>query len=199
MDILTFIASIFGSIAWPITIIILSILFRRSIAKILDSIRLKRFKRGDIEVDFEQDLSQLKEKAIEVQIPAKATRPEHAKRRIAADSIRYKVDNELQVITNINPAAGVALAWSKVESELMSAVMRLKVSPDYPPGNSALQNSQLLLAAKAITQEMYDVLTRLRIIRNKAVHSMHDTSITIAEADDYSVIAEKAIKVLSAL
>jgi hypothetical protein len=199
MDILTFISSILGSIAWPITIILLSFLFRHSISKILNSIRLKRVKRGDLEVDFEQDLSQLKEKADVVTIPATMKKSRSSKKMIAASSDRIKVDNELQLISQLNPAAGIALAWSQVEKELMSAIMRLNISPDYPANNSALQNIQLLKAANLINEEMYDILNRLRMLRNAAVHTMYDPSLTIAEAEDYATIAEKAVRVLSSL
>jgi len=111
MDILTFISSIFSSSAWPLTVILLSFLFRRSISKILDSIRLKRVKKGDLEFDFEHDLSQLKEKAEVVALPTKGTKSKTLKLSIQPIPGLLSIDSELQTITQINPAAGIALSW----------------------------------------------------------------------------------------
>jgi len=63
MDWLTFAASIINSVAWPIVIIIVVLLFRSNILDILPS--LSKLKYKGIEVEFRKELYKLKEKVVE--------------------------------------------------------------------------------------------------------------------------------------
>jgi hypothetical protein len=197
MDTLTFISSILSSIAWPLTIVLLAYLFRNSIARILDSVRLKRIKRGDLQIEFEQKLTELKEK-VDVAVPSKLHYAKPNKKLVAPGDERFLIDNEIQAITNVNPAAGIALAWSHVERELSAAVSRLGISADYAR-NPANKNIQLLKESGYINQEIYGVLNDLRTLRNKAVHAMYDPTLTIAEAEDFSQVSENIVRILSLL
>ena len=199
MDFLTFISSIFSAAIWPATVLVLSFLFRKSISRILDSIRLKRIKKGDFEVDFEQALSQLKEKVDILNLaptPSQTRLTNELAPTIQAES---KIENEVPAISQLNPAAGVALAWNIIERELHSTVLRLDISPIPLTKNSPIENIQLLHSAKYIDEHHIEILNRLRMLRNQAAHSMYEPIITLDEAADYATIAGEMVIFLASL
>ena len=201
MDILAFIASILSSLAWPITVIALAFLFRKSLAKILESIKLKKIKRGDLEFDFDQELTQLKSKveAVPIQSATRPVLPETTKN--LPKQLMLPMDNQLEMISQINPASGIALAWSNVEQGIQDSIVRLAISPDYPGYNSALRNIQLLIENKVIDASFAETLNALRQLRNQAVHELSDSDsgLTIKEAENYILLAKKAVDILSSL
>ena len=195
MDILTFISSILGSFSWPITIVMLAILFRKSLSKILESIRLKKIKRGDLEVDFDQELNQLKGKVETIPSLSETPKQELSK-RLDNDPQQFMLplDNQMELISQINPAAGIALAWSNVEREIQATIMRLALSPDYPGYNSSMRNIQLLRDNNIINSSFAESLEMMRQLRNRAVHELSDSGLSINEAETYNFLAKKAIE-----
>jgi len=81
----------------------------------------------------------------------------------------------------------------------MSAVVRLAISPDFPPHNSAIKNAELLKEQKAIAQPTLELLNRMRNLRNMAVHGGHGTSITTDEAVEFLALARGVVEKLRTL
>jgi len=197
MDILSFISSILSSISWPLAVVFITFLFRASISNLFESVRLKRIKRGAFQIDFEQKLSEVRGKVEIAKLPvAGPSKPQ--KKLVQPGSERFLIENDVLSIANVNPAAGIALAWSQVERELRSTVEKFKIKVAYP-NNSAVNNIQALYEQKLISKQVYEALNDLRTLRNKAVHAMYDTTLTINEAEDFAQIAENVVRVLSGL
>ncbi len=78
--------------------------------------------------------------------------------------------------------------------------MRLAVSPDYPPYNSALQNMRHLRNAGILDKKMYSLLERTRHLRNNAIHGPSGaSSITTNEAVEYVHLARSIVEKLKNL
>jgi len=105
------------------------------------------------------------------------------------------LEEEVEEVAAISPTAAIPLAWSAVESELLAAVQRLAVSPDYPPYNSAVQNLRLLRDYGGLDENTYAVLDRMRQLRNRAVHGrMHPAAVSPHEAAEFGRFAQNVIR-----
>jgi hypothetical protein len=196
MDTLSFISSLIGSLSWPIAIIVLVLVFRKPLSKIIEGVHLKRIKRGDFEIDFDRELSELKNRVKEIQVP------EHNRGNLSLVNeikIPSAADDQIELISQINPSAAIALAWSNVEKELQSTILRIAISPDYPLYNSALKNIQLLKESNCIDANTFNVLNKLRQLRNEAVHSMYDSRMTVADVEEYNQLAKIILEKLKSL
>jgi hypothetical protein len=193
MDDLTFFANIISSLAWPIVVIVAIVIYRVPISQVILS--LKRIKYQDLELDFEKELAQLKSEVEQVAIP-QAEEPNRGRELPAATSLQSQIEQ----VASISPASAVALAWAAVDSELQKAIMRLAISPDYPPHLSPLRHIELLKEQKLIDAEMYHILQRMRILRNKAAHmAPGESCISVEDAMEYSKLTMKVLAVLQSL
>ena len=164
MDWLQFLVSVLGLFAWPATVVVVVVLMRTQLRRVL--LTLTRLRYKDLELDFGRELKEVEKKAREIDVKPSGPPP----RPLAAPRDSAQILAEAERLAEEFPEPAVALARSAVEDELLSAVMRLAISPHYPPHNSALRNVQLLLDQKSIDHETFDVLTRMRNLRNIAVH-----------------------------
>jgi len=93
--------------------------------------------------------------------------------------------SEAELLADHFPSSAVALAWSAVEDELMSAVLRTAVSPDYPPHNSALKNASFLQAAGLLDETAVGITEQMRRLRNIVVHRGDERMVTFDEAIEF--------------
>jgi uncharacterized protein YutE (UPF0331/DUF86 family) len=163
MDWLQFLASLAGSLAWPATVVVAVVVLRNQLRRVL--LTLTRLRYKDLELDFGRELKEVEKKARAIDV-----KPAGPPRAIAAPKDSAQTLDEAERLAEDFPEPAVALAWSAVEDELLGAVMRLAILPDYPPYNSALRNARLLLDQRAIDENTLDILDRLRNLRNMAVH-----------------------------
>jgi hypothetical protein len=193
VDWLEFLASLIKSLAWPITLVILVFLFRVPIRRALLS--LTRLKYKDLELDFGQELKQLKKEAKAIDITPQPPKTIAPTKRDSSQLLQ-----EAAQLAQHFAEPAVAVAWQAVEDELMQAVMRLAVSPDYPVHNSALKNAELLRAQNAIDQRTLELLNRMRNLRNMAIHGTHvGASITIDDALEFIALARGVLEKLQEL
>jgi uncharacterized protein YutE (UPF0331/DUF86 family) len=192
MDWLHFVASIVGSLAWPLTVVILVVLLRGPITRVLFT--LSRLKYKDLEVAFGQELRQLEEKAKAIDII-----PRQSRSIPSTEKDSPQLLDEATRLAQDFPEGAVFVGWQVVENELMSAVMRLAISPDYPPYNSALKNAQLLKEENAIDEGTVELLSRMRTLRNMAMppSSWHGY-ITTGEAIEFLALARGVVERLQA-
>lgn len=194
MDVTAFLSSALDSIAWPITVVVLALMLRKPLNNILQNIR--RIRYGDLEFDFSLELQKLegKAKTAGLQIPrdlqTRTSQPRTPEDAIA-DAWRLAEDF---------PEPAVGVAWLAVEHELMQAVMRLAISPDYPPHNAPAKNISLLHEGRYIDSDMRAVLERMRRLRNAAVHPWRDeVRISAGEAQEFAVLAQAVTRRLQSI
>lgn len=185
MDTLEFISTLVGDLAWPLVILILILTLKKPISQIL--LGITKFKYNNLEMDFGKKLTEI-EKTLE----EKKTITDITENRDEWHAIRE--------VAEISPNAAITMAWNMVEKEIKSTIMRLAISPDYPPYNSTLKNIIKLKENGLIDQETENSLNEMRILRNRSVHS-NETHIklTYSEAIRYFEIAKKVISVLKSI
>ena len=190
MDTLTFFANIINSLAWPIVVTTAIVIYRVPISQVILS--LKRLKYQDLEIDFEKELAELKTEVEQVTL-LQLEEANHGRELPAATSLQSQIEQ----IASISPASAIALAWSAVDSELQQTVTRLAISADSPSYVSALRHIEILKEQKLIDAEMYHILQRMRILRNKAAHTAAaETGISVEDALEYSRLTTKVLAVL---
>lgn len=186
MDILEFISSVIStsSLAWPIAILMLVLILRKPVENLL--LDLKRFRYGDMEIDFSKEVRELEAKAHTAGLKL----PKPTERKVSKqNSVQILADAERLVADFPEPAVG--LAWTALENELMQGVMRLAISPDYTPYNSSFKNIELLQDQGYLDKETRALLDRMRNLRNAAVHpNRYVVQITADEAQEYIVLAK---------
>jgi hypothetical protein len=193
MDWLQFLASLIKSLAWPATLVMLVVLFRIPIRRAL--LTLTRLKYKDFELDFGHELKQLEKEAKAIDITPQLPKSIAPTKRDSSQLLQ-----EAAQLAQRFPEPAVAVAWQAVEDELMQAVMRLAISPDYPAHNSALRNAELLKAQDAIDKRTFELLNRMRNLRNMAVHGAHGAAyITTDEALEFLALTRGVVEKLQAL
>jgi len=180
MDALEFAATLVKSLAWPITLLIIALVMREEIKSLLRSVTNLRFK--DLEVDFGKELAEASREAGEM-------RPDNLETKEDANAAPIRLLLEAESLAQFFPASAVELAWSTVEDELMSAIMRTASSPDYPPYNSALRNASLLESAGLINQPVTQIVKRMFRLRNIALHGDSDV-VSVNEALGFISLAK---------
>ena len=176
MDYLQLIASIVDSLAWPVVFMWCAFIFRESIVALLE--KLTHLQWGNLKLNFGRELQELEDKAEAAGLDVSEDMPRAEQgvqdsAQIVAEAMRLA--SEFQ-------GSAVVLAWTAVEQELMQAVMRLAISPDYPPYNSAIKNIQLLHEQGYLDADNRGLLERMRRLRNAAAHPSR--GITEISADD---------------
>lgn len=193
MDWLQFFSSVVGSLAWPATVLALVVLLRAPVTRVL--LTLTRLKYKDLELDFGRELKQLEEQAKAIEV-----KPQQPKALPPAPKGSAQLLAEAERLAQDFPEPAVAVGWQAVEDELMSAVMRLAISPDYPAHNSALKNAELLLGQKAVDENTIDLLKRMRNLRNMAVQGNCGLgNVTTDQAIEFIALARGVVEKLGGL
>jgi hypothetical protein len=149
---LAFIGGLAGSIAWPLCVLIIALLFRQSLTTLLSGLRQLRL--GGVELQVER-LDAINDtiaetagiKALQVSPPA--------------------LDADMEKMAKIKPAAAILYAWTKIE-QAVTEKMRLID----PSANLYLVNNlpRLLFKYQKINQETFEALNEMRKIRNDVGH-----------------------------
>ncbi len=193
MDWLQFLASVVGSLAWPATVVTLIVLLRDPVTRVL--LTLTHLKYKEIELDFGRELTQLEDKAKAIEV-----KPQQPKAHLPVKKDEALFLDEAERLAQDFPEAAVAVGWQAVENELMFAVTWLAILPSHPFHNSAMKNAELLVAQKIINEGTFDLLKRMRNLRNMAVHRGHGVGqVTTDQAIEFVALAKEVVEKLGAL
>ena len=185
MDTLQLIASIIDSLAWPISVMLFVFIFRTPLQTLLANLTSLRV--GGVEIDFGQKIRELeyKAKAAGLDVPKDASQT-----KLGIQDSAQTVADAMRLASEFQGPA-VILAWTAVEQELMQAVMRLGISPDYPPYNVPVKNIELLYKQGHLDADSRTLLDQMRRLRNAAVHpSRGITKISTDDAREFIALTE---------
>lgn len=160
MDILTFISNLVSALAWPISVLVIVLVFKLPLIELLRN--LKRFKFKDAELDFEEAAAELK--GIEAkegkQIPL--------------------AENKLK-LAELSPRGAILESWLELEEEIVITAEAQGIGKSRPGGMSgkpvpvdSWTLAQLLAVSGKLSSSSLERLQKLRQIRNKAVHVTDD-------------------------
>ncbi|NTV45067.1 MAG: hypothetical protein HGB11_00730 [Chlorobiales bacterium] len=190
MDLLTFIIEFVKALAWPITIIILVLLFRDSIVELLT--RLRGFKYKDFEAilkNIEKD-----EKAV----------PELKTSKIEAQRIAEEKPSDFVEVYSLlesSPNMAVVRAWSLIELEAFVALNKGKELDEKLRGRVARSPLLVLRELKEmglLDDKLMNLLEHLRAMRNAILHSSY-IKLNETDALRYLEAAEKIYNFLKAI
>lgn len=194
-DILDFISSIMGSLAWPVSAIIIVILLKRSITELLS--RLGKLKYGDLEAEFTKGMKEIKENIEE------SKKNQGTLITGTADvfvDYNKPISEEVEEIARVAPEAAIPFAWSRIEytmnekaKELESPILQ---SSNFPPQKIAAY----FLQQDKISSSTFTIINTMRSLRNSVVHyNKYDNAITINDAIEYGKNAEIVINEIKAI
>lgn len=146
---LEFIASLVGSLAWPITILAGLLIFRRPITSRISSIRRIAYKEAEVLFD---------EKALEVRAALSASN---------APNEAFEFEYVASEVTRGAKSDQIINAWAELEEQVRQRLARSGIDPQ------GLTGDELLATARSrgvLTSEQWQALKGLRTLRNLAAH-----------------------------
>jgi hypothetical protein len=176
MDWLQFVSSVVGSLAWPATVIAAVVLLRKPLGKLIPLIRTLKY--GELQIDVGMELDAVKESV-------EAT-PDQL------DLIPEEPTPVFRQLAQIDPRAAVLSAWAPVELALKDLGIRHNVYKVEMPVNQLTHN---LANAGVLDDNTHEVISRLRRIRNEAVHLRtisYDQAISMGELCEWAFERLKA-------
>ncbi len=173
MTVFEFISSLVNSLAWPISLVIILIIFRKYIIKIIPSIEKLKYK--DFEVEFSKTMKELMDKSKE----------DIEKQSIKENKLKISAENKLFGLVDISPRSAILESWLLVETAASKALQRkdpemIKKTYMIAP----LRLGEYLNRNQLINANQLEIFNKLREIRNKAVH-VSEAQFNVNEVTEY--------------
>ena len=186
MDTLEFVSAVFDSLSWPLTVIILVLLFRKPLSDLLANLRSVKY--GDAKFDFSGALQKLDGEAetAGLRVP---DQPQDT--GIAPRTTEDSIQSAARLTTDF-PGPAIGVAWLAVEHELVRAVERVAI-PNHEPRKSALTNIRALQTHGYLDDDTLAVLHGMRRLRNAVMHATHAPARISAEDARQFVRFAKAV------
>lgn len=176
MEYLKILEGIIGATAWPIAAVVIVVLLKKEVGLLLS--KIKKIKHKDYEIEIQQELESVSKQADENNLPKlKSGADQERIYRLAADS----------------PRGAILDSWLNVEDAIKKYCERVDINDNV---RSPLQLIQSMyrhnMDYNTIGQGIFDMLEKLRNLRNEAVH-VSDSEISTETAIEYSQIAKRVI------
>lgn len=168
-----FVSSLVNSLAWPVSILIILISFKKYIIKIIPSIEKLKYK--DFEVEFSKKMKELVDKS----------KKDIERLSFSEDAANESSENELFGLVDISPRSAILESWLLVETAASKALQ--KKDPEMIKKTymvAPLRLGEYLKHNQLINESQLEVYNKLREIRNKAVH-ISEARFDIGEVIEY--------------
>jgi hypothetical protein len=189
---LEFISSMTAALAWPLTVAIVLLSFRKAITKLLPDLRRLKAGPTGVEMEWERQLEEVREE-LEASRSIEVLRPEDADERVkeaaaavvlaqrdAAIAIVERLAEresaskrflaEIEELAKVSPSAAVLEAYRRLEAVLKRAVRERH--PDLPEQDLTFSQRLIRIARNdgLIRPEENSALEDLRMLRNRLAH-----------------------------
>jgi len=181
MDLRTFIAELVKALAWPLTVLIVLVAFRRSLLDLLP--QLRKLKYDKFEFQFAKEIAEV-ERRVQTSLPAVSEKPR-------LEAVRQK----LITLAMSSPGAAVVEAARYLESELIETASRHKLDLTPTVRDMPRVVAALLYKDGLLTEAQHDLSVRLRDLRNEVTHSTSQI-VDIERAVSY---VDSVIRLISSL
>lgn len=158
LGLLEFVASLVDSLAWPLLIVLLALIFRKSISGLLG--KLKKVDWGNRTAEFEQELSKIEQEVDELATDDGL---------VLADAPAFQTPELFpEDLSDAYPPMAVIQGWIEVERELKSLAERSGISVS----GKIFASSILRKFGKKdiLSPSTIALIDELRVLRNKAAH-----------------------------
>ena len=183
MNTLQFIASLVGSLAWPVAVVVMAVIFKDQI-RLLTSRPVRRFRAGPVEMEFDRLLSEVE---VSVERPTEAVAGGRTK-------IDTPVLEDLEEMANTSPIAAVMAGYAAIEEQLRTLARKAESDPDVATMGTA-RLLRLALDRGVITPETAKAVEGITVMRNLAAHARAG-DVTAERARDYLVLADAVLYTL---
>ena len=168
-----FIASLVSSLAWPVAVVAIAVIFRVQLRQLLGG-RLSRLKAGPIEAEFDLVASH-----VQLELPAADDRP------LAASPL----SRELRELAESSPRGAILEAHDRVERTLRDALEA--VGDPVREGDTATELARRAAARGLITPQTSKAVEGITVLRNLAVHD--PDGLPADRVKDYLVLADSVL------
>jgi hypothetical protein len=167
MSVMSFIAEMTKALAWPIAVVVLGLIFRRTISNLLEGVRLRRIGKGEWSADFSAAGQEVR-----AELPSGA--PQEAPAEIDAETLH---------LADVSPAAAIGDVWGELEKRVRGAAVK-----------AGIQHQLLSEIVRGLTEKHIirpataDAILGLRNMRNLAVHAPAER-LTSTQANEFINLA----------
>lgn len=189
MDWLAFLASIVGSLAWPVAVVVIALIFREPILKLLPDV--SELEYGKFKVKFEKELAEIKEQAELTALPPAPPRPAFPEPKESGANAADREAADFVHLALASPRAAIIESWLAVERELT----RLMQSAGITTRAGAVGKPSTLEQRGIISADLARLIDRLWSLRNEAVHHPR-LGVDVAEALEYARLAGRIVAAL---
>jgi hypothetical protein len=192
MDWREFFSSVIGSVAWPVSAVVIVAVLRGKILEWLkDQGPVKRAKVGTtgFELEFEQKLGELKKK-VEDEIPAdKVSNSVSPEDRKAGEGFL----SEIESLAAVDPRAAVLMSFVRLETTFRECLEDEMAESQSRPVSMLGMRQMIDYAAKGslVSPNEVRILKDLTLLRNSVVHG-HSVPISQQAAQEYADLAYRA-------
>jgi hypothetical protein len=153
MDWLTFISSLLRSLAWPIAVVVIALVFRRPLSGLLPLLQHLKYK--DLELDFGRGVQEVQEDLEQTLTQEEIVTPDQPVAERLAD---------------VSPRAAVMEAWREVEASATDTVRALSGGEVHMKWLT-LKKLRQLEESKLLDTKTVALLSDFRGLRNQAAHA----------------------------
>jgi hypothetical protein len=176
MDTSELIASLASSLAWPLAVVCIAVLFRAQLKTLLTE-RLRHIEAGPLKADFDRIGSDVHTVLDQAGIPP---------------STQAKTDN-LTVLAQRQPAVAIPEAFTRIERELRNALAEINEQPSDDAGAMTLANKAL--ERGLISPLTINAIEGISVMRNLAVHGPA-REITAKQSQEYLALVDSVLYAL---
>lgn len=181
-SILSLIKSIIASLAWPVAIIFIALILKKNLLELLK--RINKIKYKDAEFSFILSEAILDAKTADLKIDK-------------AENIFGNNFDDLIRVAKILPSSAIPIAWISIESSMTELIKKSGLAPDFDIKFSPYKNLQFLLSNQLIDNESYQLIDKLRRLRNQIAHSeIDEESIKLNDAMEYIRLSNAVVEKL---
>ena len=170
MDSLTFLASLIGSVIWPLTLIIVLILFRTQLNDLVKTLKNLRYK--ELEINFNEEIGKIEKIVDEKELlPSTMKNGDKDNLREKYFELISSLEEHIISVADISPTASISLIWSILERQIRLAAMRVPTNRPPDMRINVQQYMQIFFERGYITKNTTLIFKELYNLRNKAVHN----------------------------
>ena len=175
---MNYLTLVIDSVAWPITVIILFLVFKKPIFELI--LYAKKFKYKDFEIIFDKEINQI----------VKEAQDEGLEINLPKDESEY-----INKLIEVSPTSAVLESWKEIEIAARNKIGELLTEEDPLAKKRPLAHLEYL---GAFIPSVEHTIFEMRHLRNRVAHN-NDVLISIESARKYVSLAKNIVQKIKAL
>jgi hypothetical protein len=173
-SVLSFIAQVISSLAWPATVLTCIFLLGRHLLALIPLVRTVKY--SDVEIRFGQEIAELKRTT------------EIAELKGGGADLKHDRWESLSRLVDVRPRTAIRMAWNQIDNSIRELAKRKDVGITDAAEGMPMVIGALLLNQGVISTQQYQLMQNLRMLYHQAERAEADT-ITADSAAEYVGLA----------